>query len=247
MPGLLLALSGAALAAGVLLPAGSYRPLYPPAPGQETVELASFRLDPRPVTQAEYLAFVTEDPRWRRGQVPSLFADLGYLAAWAQPLSLGALNPQAPVTELSWFAARAYCQARGGELPSTDQWEYAADATRVAPHGARQDPELQAQILAWYAQTGGLPGPVGQKSPNFYGIYDLFGLIWEWTLDFNSTLLAGDGREAGDAERARFCGAGAEAAQDKEDYAAFMRYAFRSSLKASSSTRNLGFRCAYSP
>jgi formylglycine-generating enzyme required for sulfatase activity len=41
-----------------------------------------------------------------------------------------------------------------------------------------------------------------------------------------------------------FCGAGALSSADKENYAAFMRFAFRSGLKGKSATWNLGFRCA---
>ena len=41
-----------------------------------------------------------------------------------------------------------------------------------------------------------------------------------------------------------FCGAGAQGARDVENYPAFMRYGFRSSLKADYCIHNLGFRCA---
>jgi formylglycine-generating enzyme required for sulfatase activity len=45
-------------------------------------------------------------------------------------------------------------------------------------------------------------------------------------------------------QSSRFCGAGAATAADATDYATFMRYAFRSSLRASYTVRNLGFRCS---
>jgi formylglycine-generating enzyme required for sulfatase activity len=41
-----------------------------------------------------------------------------------------------------------------------------------------------------------------------------------------------------------YCAAGSLKAVDKEDYASFMRFAFRESLKAAYTVRNLGFRCA---
>lgn len=65
--------------------------------------------------------------------------------------------------------------------------------------------------------------------------------LWEWTLDFNS--LPVDGASDSGSASQLFCGAGARA-RDARDYAAFLRYAFRSSLKASYALRNLGFRCA---
>jgi formylglycine-generating enzyme required for sulfatase activity len=75
-------------------------------------------------------------------------------------------------------------------------------------------------------------------------VHDLHDLVWEWVLDFNAPMLGSDARDAGDAERMRFCGAGALTASDKEDYASYMRLAMRSSLRASYTTGSLGFRCA---
>ena len=66
--------------------------------------------------------------------------------------------------------------------------------------------------------------------------------LWEWTLDFNSLPVASGSQEDGSGA-SLFCGAGARA-RDARDYTAFLRYAFRSSLKASYTLKNLGFRCA---
>ncbi len=68
--------------------------------------------------------------------------------------------------------------------------------------------------------------------------------FWEWTLDFNTAMVSGESRGDSDVEKNLYCGGGAAGANDFKDYAAFMRYAFRSSLKAAYTTANLGFRCA---
>jgi formylglycine-generating enzyme required for sulfatase activity len=65
--------------------------------------------------------------------------------------------------------------------------------------------------------------------------------LWEWTADFNSLPVA-DG-DSTDSLATLFCGAGARAT-DATDYGAFLRYSFRSSLKADFALKNLGFRCA---
>ncbi len=242
MPAAATALTGAI----VMVPAGVHRPFYP-SPDQEQVQVDAFAMDATPVTRAEFAAFVATAPSWRSDRVVRLLADVRYLSDWPDPLDPGtSIDPQAPVTQVSWHAARAYCQAAGGDLPTVLQWEYAADATVDRAHGARTDPQVLAAILAWYAEgRDAAPRAVGQGPPSAYGLYDMHGLIWEWTQDFNSVLIAADTRESGDQDRLRFCGAGAVSAIDPSDYASFMRFAFRSSVKADSTTRDLGFRCAY--
>jgi formylglycine-generating enzyme len=228
----------------VAVPAGTHAPFYP-AEGEESVEVAAFRMDAVPVTNGEFLTFVEDRPEWQRGNAPSILADQVYLERWAGPVDLGPVEELAPATEVSWHAARAYCWSQGGELPTVTQWEYAADATATATHGARQDPGTLDRVLAWYGSADKPPGLVGQSEPNLYGLHDLHGLIWEWTEDFNSLLISADTRESGDEEDLRFCGAGALSALDPTDYVSFMRFALRSSLQAPSTTRDLGFRCAY--
>lgn len=244
-----LALLLTSLASGqarVAVGGGLHRRFYPTSDDRTQVQVASFSMDSTPVTVAQYLAFARDHAQWQRGAPPALFADAGYLASWVGPADPGDQDRQRPVTELSWFAARAYCQSRGGDLPTVDQWEHAADATADAPSGARSDPQTMQRILAWYGEgPGARLRPVAQEPPNHWGLYDMVGLVWEWTLDFNSLLIAADVRESGEGEDLRFCGAGAVSATDVEDYASFMRFAMRSSMQAAYTTNNVGFRCAY--
>jgi sulfatase modifying factor 1 len=57
-------------------------------------------------------------------------------------------------------------------------------------------------------------------------------------------MVTGESRGDSGLERDLFCGAGAVGAKETTDYAAFMRQALRSSLKANNTTTALGFRCA---
>jgi formylglycine-generating enzyme required for sulfatase activity len=86
---------------------------------------------------------------------------------------------------------------------------------------------------------------VGRGAANAWGVHDLHGLVWEWVEDFNASLAAVDNREDGGSDLLQYCGAGSLAAADKSDYAAFMRVAYRSALDGHSTTRSLGFRCAW--
>ncbi len=55
----------------------------------------------------------------------------------------------------------------------------------------------------------------------------------------------GDDSRSNEAiNRELFCAAGAASAANIKDYPAFMRFAFRGSLKANYIVSNLGFRCA---
>lgn len=224
---------------------GVFRPLFRSLTDLKEVPVKSFCLDIEPVTNVKFLEFVRANPRWQRSQVKRLFADENYLKQWAGDLELGtnALVNQ-PVVLVSWFAAKAYAQWAGKRLPTLAEWEVAAAASPAQADGS-QDAAFQREIFRWYATPtlGTLPA-VGQGMKNFWGVRDLHGLVWEWVSDFNSATVTGDARGDTGLDRQLFCGAGAVGAKDVENFPAFMRYAFRSSLKADYCVHNLGFRCA---
>jgi sulfatase modifying factor 1 len=236
----------------VAIPSGSFAPLYSTAarePGSAPprVPVAGFLLDIYPVTNRQFLAFVRTHPRWKRSEAARIFVESDYLAQWAGDDTLSDAAPaDSPVTRVSWFAAKAYCAAQGKQLPTTAQWEYAATASATAPDGD-QDPAFLRTILEWYSRPNPdrLPA-VGSGPRNVWGVHDLHGLVWEWTLDFNTALVTGESRGDSAMERELFCGAGTIGASNFRDYAAFMRYGYRSSLSAPYTVANLGFRCAAS-
>lgn len=232
----------------VLIPAGSYAPLLRTKDEPERIAVAAFWLDARQVTNADFLEFVRAHPQWRRSVVSPLFADTGYLGDWLGDLELGPRAPAgAPVVRVSWFAARAFAKSQGKRLPTTSEWERAASAGFSTETGATE-PGFAANVLAWFTRPtpAALPD-AGTGRANFFGARDLFGLVWEWVDDFNSMMVTGESRADTGLERDLFCGAGAAGARDPSDYAAFMRAAFRSSLRANYAVPNLGFRCALSP
>jgi formylglycine-generating enzyme required for sulfatase activity len=226
---------------------GDYKPLYSKvainrkAPG--------FFLSKLPVTNGEYLAFVRENPKWSKSQVPRGMADASYLRHWVGDEDLGADKEalkDAPVTNVSWFAARAYAQWKGERLPSEDEWEFTARANATLLD-ATKDKEFLAKLLQWYSKpaSGALP-PVHTLETNVHGVQGMHGAVWEWVHDFNSTLIVGDSRGDDSIERKLFCGGASLLASDTSNYAAFMRYALRSSLKGTYCVGSLGFRTAKS-
>jgi formylglycine-generating enzyme required for sulfatase activity len=204
----------------VAIPAGSYEPFYRRASAGAPLHVEAFRLDREPVARAEFLEFVEENPRWRRSAVAPLFAEAPYLSDWPADLDPGPLPSRAPVTYVSWFAAKAYCEYRGKRLPTVTEWERAAGGA---------------------GEQGGTPFrfAMGRAAP---GLPELsFGAIWEWTHDYNSVLVSG--RSDDGSTSSLFCGDGYRAS-DARNYGGFLRFSFRSSLKANYALENLGFRCA---
>jgi formylglycine-generating enzyme required for sulfatase activity len=229
------------------LPGGTFRSSLQFEDVKTAQRVAPFRMMQRPVTNGEYLAFVKANPDWQRGRVPGVFAESRYLSHWQGPLTLGpGAAANQPVTWVSWFAASAYCEAQAASLPTWQQWEYvaAADESR---RDARSDPAWRERILAWYSRPSSQALPrAGLQPANAYGVQDMHGLVWEWTEDFSSLLVSGDNRNQGDADKSRFCGAGALSTNDRDNYAVLMRVAMLSSLEGKDATANMGFRCVRS-
>ncbi|UMB60397.1 formylglycine-generating enzyme family protein [Lutibacter sp. A80] len=225
----------------VLIEGGTYIPLY----GRDSlpVTINDFEMDVYPVTNEEYLQFVKKYPKWQRSNVKSLFADGNYLYAWKADTILADNQAlKAPITNVSWFAANDYCECQGKRLPTVDEWEFVAMANEDLAD-ARTLETYNEFILSWYEKPKTFNNEIGSTFKNYWGVYDLHGLVWEWTSDFNSVLITGESRKDVDTDSDLFCGSAAIGATDLMNYAAFMRYAIRGSSKAKYTMRNLGFRC----
>lgn len=225
----------------VPIEAGKYKPLL--GQGKEK-SVAAFSIEETAVTNSDFLTFVKKNKKWLRKKVPKIFADSNYLKHWRAPLDIGnksLLN--SPVVNVSWFAASAYCEAKEMRLPSVDEWEYLG---QFGPWDNSK--EVKAVILEWYSKPSSSDLlPVKSTFKNKFGVWDLHGLIWEWTYDFNTSFVTGESRGDSSLEKSMFCGGGAQGAADPSDYAAFMRFGFRSSLQGNYTVPNLGFRCVKGP
>ncbi|RXJ50074.1 formylglycine-generating enzyme family protein [Gelidibacter gilvus] len=219
-----------------------YIPLY----GRDStvVEVKDFDLDKYPVTNEQYMDFVKKFPEWQKSNAKKIFADGMYLRNWKNNFELNDdAKSNSPVTYVSWFAAKAYCDCMGKRLPTMDEWEYAAMSDETSKD-ARIKKSYNEKILSWYEAPRSNENQIGQNPKNYWGVSDLHGLVWEWTSDFNSVMLSGESRKDKDGDNNLFCGSASLGATDLMNYAAFMRYAFRGSIKANYAIKNLGFRCA---
>ena len=220
----------------VFVKGGSFIPLYGSV--KKPVIISDFEIDEFPVTNKEFLTFVKANSEWQASKAKKIFVDKSYLNHWTNDLTLGPRSlSDAPVVNVSWFAAKAYCENRSLRIPTVNEWEYIASREIKGMN-------ISKLILDWYSQpTPEFLPSVHTGIKNIYGIAALHGLIWEWTLDFNSAMVTGESRGDSALDKSLYCGAGSAGAANPEDYAAFMRFAYRSSLKAKYTVNNLGFRC----
>lgn len=218
------------------IPGGSYRPLYLKK-DTPMISVKPFQIDKTPVTNAEFAQFVKANPKWQRGNVSVKQAESNYLKQWDKN-GPKAADANKPVTNVSWFAAHAYCAAQGKRLPTNDEWEFVGLASELQANGSNE-PSYNRTILSWYENGSKGLKNIRQNKPNFYGVYDMHGLIWEWTSDFNSSQIT-----SGTLKAADFCGSGAVNSSDPSNYAAFLRYGIRTSLQPNFVLHNMGFRCA---
>jgi len=111
-----------------------------------------------------------------------------------------------PVEQVRWSDAVNYCNTRssqeglqpcydtetwecnfdvkGYRLPTEAEWEYVCRAGTESRYTFGDNPN-KLKIYAWLKEnSGGRPRSVGQKLPNPWGIFDLYGNVWEWCNDF---------------------------------------------------------------
>jgi len=164
---------------------------------QHTVTLTrAFLLQATEVTQGEYEALI--------GFNPSEFTACGascpvesvswYDAiAYANAFSVAEGLPACYDARGAVVGGATVYDCVGYRLPTESEWEYAARAgTTTAtylgdlsgnPYSC--DPQPSLDSIAWFCGNSfSTPQPVGGKSPNAWGLYDMLGNVWEWTSDW---------------------------------------------------------------
>ncbi len=101
---------------------------------------------------------------------------------------------QDPVVQVSLADAKAYAQWAGRAIPNEAQWEYAARAGVRTPYMWGSEDKQDVSTKAANIWQGAFPlentgedgfvgrAPIGCYPSNAYGLYDMIGNVWEWTL-----------------------------------------------------------------
>jgi formylglycine-generating enzyme required for sulfatase activity len=164
-----------------------------------------FYLGQYPVTQAQWLKMMGENPSYfvRNDEHPvesiswndaqEFIARLNTKDGWSDDLEayesarrfIARLNENAGLDEETGYVFR---------LPTDAEWEYAcravseSDPERETKENWRWffgDDPAELEHYAWFEQNADLTThPVGQKRPNPWGLYDLYGNVWEWVWDY---------------------------------------------------------------
>jgi formylglycine-generating enzyme required for sulfatase activity len=104
-------------------------------------------------------------------------------------------GPQNPVEQVSWTDAVEFCrmlselpaEKKAGyvyRLPTEAEWEYACRAGTTTKYSFG-DSESELGDYAWYDENSRkTTHPVGGKKPNPWGLYDMYGNVYEWCQDW---------------------------------------------------------------
>jgi gamma-glutamyl hercynylcysteine S-oxide synthase len=151
---------------------------HPQRDHAHVLNLPALRMHTYPVSKGEYAAWLNST-RWRPVRSQNWLAD--WEVVGERP---GAGSERQPVTWVSRDDAVAYCAHFGMRLPTSYEWQYAAQSGdgRKWPWGDEEPDETQAPIF-----TSGRTMPPADdvdahpRGASPFGLMDMVGNVYQWT------------------------------------------------------------------
>lgn len=168
---------------------------------QHKVYLQDFKIDVAPVANGEYMKFIGDGGYEEFSYWLSDGWDLVKEHEWKAPLywvweddkwmkkdfrGYHEIDPNEPVTNVSYYEADAYARWAGKRLPTEAEWEKTSswneDLQRKThyPWGDEKPTTKHANLLESYIWT---PSKIGSypSGKSYYGCHQMIGDVWEWT------------------------------------------------------------------